>query len=481
MKKILILGVALALVGGVAYANFCARDFVPAATLLVPYAVVDLNADGTPNVNGYTTLLGVTNVSSTKQLIHVVVWDAQSSHVVDFDEVLSGYDVWTINFRDLLTGSFNLFDTGDPDKTDNGSGPKPTSVPPQPQVGDFWKGTLGIPAVPFGPTTNRGYTTALPAPQDIDFATPALTGCNFPYGNLASFGPAIVTALQGAIVTLPQYTPCRTASVANPPWLAGLTDNPVFFYVTVDVVTACNQNFPDEDGYWTGGFPSNNNVLIGDVVYLNTATNFSDSFPAVSIEADLDWASATHTGFYSRYSTAAGVNDFHEPLATAFAFRYINTGGPTSNLMVWKDTADIILDPADNPVFNACLPYIYFAFDENENSKARGGGGPSGFNTAEPNVIPFETQKVPLDVANWNGLMNNGWMLLVFDPSIPFVTTGSTTQAWAAVQYFFGTYSTATEAATLGNVNCFVGDVLPNLNTYQGVLNGMLNAAPTAP
>ena len=203
--------------------------------------------------------------------------------------------------------------------------------------------------------------------------------------------------------------------------------------------------------------------------------------PQFAIEADLDWASATHTGFYSRYSTGAGVNDFHEPLGTAFAFRYINTGGPTSNLMVWKDTADIILDPNDDPVFNACVPYIYYAFDENEKSKARGGGGPSGFSTAEPNVIPFETQKVPLDVANWNGLMNNGWMLLVFDPSIPQITTGSNQQAWAAVQYFFGSYSTATEAATLGNVWCFPTDILPNLNTYQGVLNGSLNAAPTAP
>jgi hypothetical protein len=482
MKKILILGVALALVGGVAYANFCARDYVPAATLLVPYAVVDLNADGTPNVSGYTTMLGVTNVSSTKQLIHIVVWDAQSNHVVDFDEVLSGYDVWTINFRDLLTGSFNLFDTGDTNAKDDGSGPKPLAIPSQPQVGDFWVGTTGRAAVPYGPTSNR-YTTPLPAPQDIDFATPALTNCNFPYGNLASYGPAIVTALQGAIISLDQYTPCRTASVANPPWLAGLTDNPVFFYVTVDVVNQCNQNFPDEDAYWTPTlFPTTNNVLIGDVVYLNSSANFSESLPAVSIEADLDWASATHTGFYSRYtsSTTTGVNDFHEPLGTAFAFRYVNFGGPTSNLMVWKDTADII-KVGSTYYFNACVPYVYYAFDENENSKARGGGGPSGFNTAEPNALPFQTQKVPLDVANWNGLMNNGWMLLVFDPSIPLIDPLSAHQAWAGVQYYFGSYSTALEAATLGNVNCFVGDVLPNLNTYQGTLNGLFNYTPTAP
>ena len=113
MKKALILGLALALVGGAAYANFCARDFVPAATLLVPYGVVALSPlTNQPDPNGYTTILDVINVSNTKQLIHVVLWDPLSVHIVDFDEVLSGYDVWQINFRDLLNGAFNLFDTG---------------------------------------------------------------------------------------------------------------------------------------------------------------------------------------------------------------------------------------------------------------------------------------------------------------------------------------------------------------------------------
>jgi hypothetical protein len=459
MKKTVILALALALVGGVAYANFCARDFVPAATLLVPYVVVDVDASNVPDPAGYTTLLYVTNVSSAKQLIHVVVWDALSEHVVDFDEVLSGYDVWGINFRDLLTGSFNIFDTT--------------------ATGGFFSGTLGKVAVPYGPTTNDGYVTSLSAPQDTDFATPATTGCNFPYGPLTSYGPAIVTSLQSAIFTLPQTTvPCKAATVANPPWLANLTTNPVFFYVTVDVVTACNQNFPDEDGYWTGGFPSNNNTIIGDVIYLKSTANFSESVPAVAIEADLDW---TGMGFYSRYSeavTPTPVLDFHEPLGTAFAFKYFNSGGVTSNLMLWKNQVDIVIDANDDLFFWACNPYIYFAWDENENSKARGGGGPSGFLTAEPNVIPFETQKVPLDIANWNGLMaNNGWMLLVFDPSIPYHEFDI--QAWAAVQHYFGTYSTATEAALLGNFWC-MGDTLPFLDTYQGISgNGLRGFAPT--
>ena len=482
MKKIFVLAAVLALAGGVAYANFCARDYVPAATLLVPYAVVDLDASGAPTDNGYTTLLGITNVSSTRQLIHVTVWDAQSNHVIDFDEVLSGYDVWTINFRDMLRGNFGLFDTGDSTKPakDDGSGPKP---PGMPQIGDFWAGPTGTAAVPYGPTSNT-YTTALPAPQDVDFTSLNSLGCNFPYGDLSSYSSTIISLLQSAIQPLDQdASACKTGSVTSPPYLANLTANPVFFYVTVDDVSACNQNFPDDVAYWTPTvFPTYNNVLIGDVTYLNASANFSESVPAVSIEASNAWASATHKGFYSRYSTANGVNDFHEPLATAFGFRYLNSGGITSNVMVWKNEDELLYNKSGVATTAlACTPYVYYAFDENENSKARGGGGPSGFTTAEPNVIPYETQKVPLTVANWNGLMaNNGWMMLVFDPSVSSRST-SNVQAWVGVQYYFGTYSTALEAATLGNVWCFTNDVLPSLNTYNGSTATVLNAAPTAP
>ena len=153
MKKTLILALALALVGGVAYANFCARDIVPSASLLVPYIVVDTDASGIPNPNGYTTLTVVTNVSSAKQFIHVTVWSADSEPVVDFDEVLSGYDVWSINWRDLVTGNFNLFDTGSP-------------------TTGFWTGTIGTAGDAFGPTSNplgAGFV-GIDDPQDIDYS-----------------------------------------------------------------------------------------------------------------------------------------------------------------------------------------------------------------------------------------------------------------------------------------------------------------------
>jgi len=519
MKKIVILGLALALVGGAAYANFCARDFVPAATLLVPYAVVGLDSSNVPDPNAYTTILDVTNVSSAKQIIHIVVWDALSDAIVDFDEVLSGYDVWQINFRDLLTGSFNLFDTGDYDGTDNGNGPKPTAIPPYPQIGDFWKGTLGTATSPwagstftgfptqYGPSSNSIFTAAsfppggpppqLARPQDIDYPTPSNASCNFPYGPLPGLGPTIVGLLQAAVLPgLPQdASDCITATVTSPDWLVATADNPIWFYATVDVVTGCNQNFPNDPAYWgPPTFPTANNVIIGNIFYLSPGGNFSDSIPAVSIEADFDWSvtggpfAGPHTGFYSQYTEnfVTPFHEFHEPLPTAYAFEYYNGNGITSNLMVWKNTTELELCKGVPCAWFACLPYIYYAWDQNENCKARGGGGPSGFGTAEPNALPYQSQKVPLTPANFDGIpATAGWMLLVFDPSILGTTYGPEhgplgnlprdTQAWAGVQYYWGTYSTELEAATLGNFWCFTTDVLPALNTYIGVQNGFLN------
>lgn len=448
MKKVLVVTFMLALAGGVAYANFCARDYVPAATLLVPYAVVDLDpATGAPNPNGYTTILTVTNVSRTAQLIHVSVYDALSGAVVDFDEVLSGYDVWSINFRDLLNGRFDYFDTGT-------------------RTTGFFSGTSGPAAPAWGPSSNCQTPGAL-TPQDTDAIS--WSGCFFPYGNLSSLGPTIVSNLQSAIFSLPQYDSCQPAQLPPPnnPYWTNITDNPVFFYAVVDTVRACGLAFPDSEDYWSAtGIGEHDNVLIGDILYLNSAANYSEAIPAVHIEADVDGALAATESFYGFGFGPGGDN--REPLATAFAFRYFNipAAGFSTDVIVWKNQADLVR-VGGSWYFNADVPYVYYAFDENEVSKSRT-GGPSGFGALEPNNLPLETQKVPFDQANWTGLpANAGWVLLVFDPSIPRQNSFPY-QAWVGVKYTFGTYSAGLDAATLGNVHCFAGDVLPALNTYAG-------------
>src|SRR6266849_8997494 len=99
MKR-LVLGLSLLCAVGVvspARAIICTIDAVPAATLLLPYFEVDLN-----NPNGLTTLLSVNNASATAVLVHVVLWSDLSVPVLDFNIYLTGYDVQSVNLRDII-------------------------------------------------------------------------------------------------------------------------------------------------------------------------------------------------------------------------------------------------------------------------------------------------------------------------------------------------------------------------------------------
>src|SRR4051794_40149046 len=99
-RKPTILWLALVLLSGLAHrasAVITTIDAVPAATLLVPYFEVDLD-----NADGQTTMFSVNNASATAVLAHVVVWSDLSVPVLDFNLYLTGYDVQTINLRDIL-------------------------------------------------------------------------------------------------------------------------------------------------------------------------------------------------------------------------------------------------------------------------------------------------------------------------------------------------------------------------------------------
>src|SRR5215510_5660670 len=99
MKKTVLCLALLALLalGGQAVALICTIDDVPAATLLLPYFEVALD-----DPNGVTTLFSVNNASATAVLAHVVVWSDLSVPVLDFNIYLTGYDVQSINLRDIL-------------------------------------------------------------------------------------------------------------------------------------------------------------------------------------------------------------------------------------------------------------------------------------------------------------------------------------------------------------------------------------------
>lgn len=477
MKKVLALAMAAFLGAGLAYANWCAKDYVPASSLLVPYAVVDALSNGDPDPNGYTTLLTVTNVSNARQVIHVTVWNALSEAVVDFSEILSGYDVWSINFRDLLNVQFNLFDT-----FASNAG--------------FHSGATGLPVDPYGPTRNRTNSgnpdwPDLLGSQDIGrtdgppmttwAANPAcpphgpkLVGLEATYRAIIRDGitdPLHVWNQYGSVALgcLPGVVPTDMGS-----WLTTLGNYPYFFYVTVDVVATCTDLFPSQAGYWTGGYPQPNNVLIGQIFYFNFTSNFSESLPAVSLEGDLDG-----DGYINFYEGISGGADFHEPLGSAYAINFFTQGGFSTDLIVWKEFQDTLAAPANS--VSGCWGYTYYAWDEDEHFKSLTPGGgtisPPPGTPGEPNIFPFETQKVPVTLANFNGLLNaNGWMLIVFDQTNQVLNASYpwSAQAYVAAQYNVGTYTTAIEAALMANEHCFASQVLNVFNTYTGSLDGVL-------
>src|SRR3954453_16150880 len=99
MKRTVFLGALSGLLAFAvpASAILCNIDVSPAATLLLPYFEVDLS-----NPNGLTTLVSVNNSSAQAVLAHVTIWSDLSVPVLAFNIYLTGYDVQTINLRDIV-------------------------------------------------------------------------------------------------------------------------------------------------------------------------------------------------------------------------------------------------------------------------------------------------------------------------------------------------------------------------------------------
>jgi len=83
----------------------CDISTAPAATLLLPYFEVDINAQQT---TAQTTLFTITNVTHIPQIAHVTVWTDLSYPVLDFNIFLTGYDVQGINLYDVIARASSL-------------------------------------------------------------------------------------------------------------------------------------------------------------------------------------------------------------------------------------------------------------------------------------------------------------------------------------------------------------------------------------
>jgi hypothetical protein len=275
-----------------AAAAICTVDAVPAATLLLPYFEVDL-----ANPSGTQTLFSINNASATAVLVHVVIWSDLSVPVLDFNLYLTGYDVQTINLRDILVYG-NL-----PQTASAGQDPTDTISP---------KGPLS---------------------QDINFSS-----CNgvLPLPQLPAIYIAhLQTSLTGQPSTLLGGN-CAGQSFG---------DNIARGYITADTVNQCSEFFPGDLGYFAGGgagVATNQNVLWGD--WVRDRSTSAESGTLVHIEASAVNPATSTPGrysFYGRYDAWSAV-DNREPLATNFAVRYFappaGSGGLSTSLAVWRDS-----------------------------------------------------------------------------------------------------------------------------------------------
>jgi hypothetical protein len=280
------------------------------ATLLVPYFEVDLN-----NANGRNTIFTVNkggrvdlftngnqtfpnNNAATAVLAHVTVWSDLAVPVFNFNIYLTGYDVETVNMRNVLNGTL-------PRTASAGQDPSDTISP---------KGSKS---------------------QDINFAS-----CT---GQLPP-APLTGTALSNLIASLtgnPAPTLCSSINHS---------DNVARGYITVDTVNNCTQRTPADPNYFNNGDATNQDHLTGEVYYVDPSNSISRGGNVVHIHSSATDPLVTTSGNYTFYGRLNGftATDQREPLSTSFSLRFNPAGTPTSwrvptpqpiktTLIVWRD------------------------------------------------------------------------------------------------------------------------------------------------
>jgi hypothetical protein len=417
--------------GGEAVAEMCTIDDVPAATLLLPYFEVDLNSS-----DGVTTLFSINNASAAPALAHVTVWTDLSVPVLDFDVFLTGYDVQTMNMRDIVNGIL------------------PLTAEDSVDAGDAF--------------SNDGAPTGTILGDPLDGNFPGTSGpCIAP-----NYGPLGAGFVQGHLI------PALTGNASNISNCVGVNygDNIARGYVTVDVVTECNLDFPSTPGYFTGT-AAFDNVLWGDYFYVDTANNFAQGETLVHIEAcepgdgyiGFVGNGAGHCPFgvgdftfYSRYVANTGV-DQREGLASEFAVRYVQGGAfdGGTDYIVWRDSrsTDIVggACPAeDDFAWYPLNQELVVAFDEEENNEelcftTSDVSPPTG---GQETCFPIEAGRYNVSNSAVPGSQTLGpsfefgWMFLDLD-----LSAAQPSQAWVtAVMSALGRFSVGFDAIQLDSV-----------------------------
>ena len=427
----------------------------PAATLLLPYFIVDLGTAGT----GRTTVFSITNVSRYSQIAHVTLWTDWSAPVLDFNLFLTGYDVVPVNLYDIIARG--LIPTTSVSSPNARTGATPTNP------------NTGTQPIPTN-TLNGG---------NPNFLTTVPTNCGagrlpgqLPSSTVADVRNALSTGTStgaGAFCSGTQIGSNHGANTA-------------VGYVTIDVNADCNTSLPNNPAYFTT-YILFDNVLIGDYydVAQSTATgNYAGGNPLTHIRAIPEGGPAGSAPgtflpftFYDRYTAGAAVGgrsvDRRQPLPSAFAARWISgsTAAFDTNYKIWREGLTGAGAACSAYANNDAIPVAELVrFDERENAAIVGSGiiyspfTPGGATTREADSINVNSSIFPnlatTDAGGWmymnlsNGGTANGVTVYSAQRAGFSATAGGrdVSQNWVIISMFAeGRYGVDYDAAWLGN------------------------------
>ena len=393
-RYLLILAIAVLAAGMPASAEMCTVDDVPAATLLLPYFEVDLDAAPGAGVN---TVFTIHNALPSPTLAHVTLWTDWSQPTISFDIFLTGYDVQAVDLYELFVNG-NLPVTAD-EQSDQG------------QDG----GRIADPTSSCDATVDSCSPHGSNPSWDGSFV-----GGGFGAVNCIDIFPFFVNPL--LFTALLESTQARHTGqpVDGGCFGADHGDNVARGYVTVDNTSACNLLFPGDPGYFGDGvdpgIASNVNQLWGDWYFVdptNPSTLPVDAL--VHIEADEAFDSgSTPTGrtFYGRYTQASGGFDHREPLATSWSFSFNQGPGLVTDVVAWRDSNSDDQSssgypcgsgPGTGPSWHPLNQNQVVCFNQTEGALEI---------CTDADCLPLETQRLALGTGAFDVPFNAGWCRL---------------------------------------------------------------------
>ncbi len=404
--------------GGQAIAEIGTIDDVPAATLLLPYFEVDLD-----NPTNITTLFSINNASAAPAIAHVTLWTDLTVPTLDFNVYLTGYDVVTINLRDLFTA-----------------------------------GTV--------PATSH-VNTAISNVGSFSFVTNPVSGVG--PGSVSCDSQLPLPALPNVLLSHIQNAHTGNASSVFGGACSGADhgDNVARGYITIDNVNFCTLDFPGDVGYFVdGGQGAANNInqLWGDYFYVDVANAFAQGETLVHIEAD----NAIGVGDYTFYARYSGGEDNREGLASTFASRYVLDFGGLSggtDLAVWRDSK-LAIGPFGCGGLPAPFPLTQnqiVIFDEEENPEVP---ETTPFSPPiNPDVLipfPWEANRTTVGGPIFPVTPNAGWLYLNLNTSTGGLPAfDPATQNWVTtIMSADGLFSAGFDAIQLDNVTNNPTDII---------------------